>query len=200
MSGTPKPIETLIKRFGALPGLGPRSARRIVFHLLAKKTGTLEALALALEDAASKIKNCSLCGNLDTQDPCAICSDPARDSRLLCIVATLSDLAAIERARIFHGRYLILGGIMSALDGVTPDDLNIDLLRRRLATEPPQEIVLALNATVEGQATAHYILDILDNYKTIAVSRLGQGVPFGSELDYLDDSTISAALSARTRY
>lgn len=194
------PIDTLIKRISALPGLGPRSARRIVYTLLTRRRDLLEGLIAALQDAAQNVGTCGTCGNLDTHNPCRLCSDTTREDDTLCIVATLSDLAAIERARIFKGRYIVLGGTLSALDGIGPDKLNIGLLESRLHNDPPQEIVLALNATVEGQATAHYILDLLQSHQGIKISRLGQGVPFGSELDYLDEGTIAAALSSRAMY
>jgi len=187
-------LDTLIQLLAKLPGLGPRSARRAALHLIKRRESVLEPLAAAMAKAAEAIRPCLICGNLDTIDPCAICRDPERDTSAICVVEDLADLWALERTGAFLGRYHVLGGTLSALDGVGPDDLNIDRLLSRL--QPGQELILALNATVEGQATAHYLADRVAG-RDIKVSRLAQGVPIGGELDYLDDGTLTAALKAR---
>ena len=187
-------LDTLIQLLAKLPGLGPRSARRAALHLIKRKESVMEPLAAALRDAAAAIRTCSVCGNLDTVEPCAICRDPRRDGAAICVVEDLADLWALERTGAFHGRYHVLGGTLSALDGVGPEDLTIDRLVARV--ESGQELILALNATVEGQTTAHYIADRLAG-AGVKLSRLAQGVPIGGELDYLDDGTLTAALNAR---
>jgi recombination protein RecR len=186
-------IERLIQLLAKLPGLGPRSARRAALVLLKKRDLLLEPLASALEAAAAATRNCEICGNLDTQSPCAICRDPRRDPHLLCVVEDVADLWALERAGVFRGRYHVLGGALSALDGVTPERLNIASLLERVK-QGTEEVVLAMNATVEGQTTAHYLMDHLTGVK---VTRLAHGVPVGGELDYLDEGTLSAAFKAR---
>jgi len=191
-------IERLIQLLAKLPGLGPRSARRAALALLKKRDTLLEPLADSLREAADAILACEVCGNLDTQSPCAICSDTRRDPHLLCVVEDVADLWALERAGVFRGRYHVLGGALSALDGVTPERLNVvRLLERVSKTEDGQgvdEVILAMNATVEGQTTAHYLMDLLGDMK---VTRLAHGVPVGGELDYLDEGTLSAAFKAR---
>jgi len=186
-------IERLIQLLSKLPGLGPRSARRAALALLKKRDTLLEPLSDALREAADAILSCEVCGNLDTQSPCAICSDPRRDPHILCVVEDVADLWALERASVFRGRYHVLGGALSALDGVTPERLNVSKLLER-ATRGVDEVILAMNATVEGQTTAHYLMDILGEMK---VTRLAHGVPVGGELDYLDEGTLSAAFKAR---
>lgn len=186
-------IERLIQLLSKLPGLGPRSARRAALALLKKRDTLLEPLAAAMTDAAAAIKPCETCGNLDTKSPCAICSDNRRDSHILCVVEDVADLWALERAGVFRGRYHVLGGALSALDGITPDKLNVGPLAERVANGV-DEVILAMNATVEGQTTAHYLMDLLTNVK---VTRLAHGVPVGGELDYLDEGTLSAAFRAR---
>jgi recombination protein RecR len=186
-------IERLIGLLAKLPGLGPRSARRAALALLKKRDTLLEPLALALQEAADAILTCEVCGNLDTQSPCAICSDTRRDSHLLCVVEDVADLWALERAGVFRGRYHVLGGALSALDGVTPERLNVSGLLARVK-DGIDEVILAMNATVEGQTTAHYLMDLLGDLK---VTRLAHGVPVGGELDYLDEGTLSAAFKAR---
>jgi len=188
-------IERLIQLLAKLPGLGPRSARRAALTLLKKREALLEPLAAAMRGAADAITTCSECGNLDTTNPCAICRDPRRDMHILCIVEDVADLWALERANVFRGRYHILGGALSALDGVTPERLNIATLRARLAPDV-SEVILAMNATIEGQTTAHYLIDVLAN-ANVKVTRLAHGVPVGGELDYLDEGTLSAAFKAR---
>ena len=186
-------IERLIQLLAKLPGLGPRSARRAALALLKKRDTLLEPLSAALADAAEAIRTCEVCGNLDTASPCAICADPRRDPHILCVVEDVADLWALERAAIFRGRYHVLGGALSALDGVTPERLNVSGLLARVK-QGVDEVILAMNATVEGQTTAHYLMDLLGDLK---VTRLAHGVPVGGELDYLDEGTLSAAFKAR---
>jgi recombination protein RecR len=186
-------IERLIQLLSKLPGLGPRSARRAALALLKKRDTLLEPLADSLREAADAILSCEVCGNLDTQSPCAICSDPRRDSHLLCVVEDVADLWALERAGVFRGRYHVLGGALSALDGITPERLNVTQLLERVKLNV-DEVILAMNATVEGQTTAHYLMDLLGDMK---VTRLAHGVPVGGEHDYLDEGTLSAAFKAR---
>ncbi len=192
-------IERLIQLLAKLPGLGPRSARRAALALIKKKDQLLVPLAGAMSVAAERVKVCSVCGNIDTVDPCAICSDPERDARTLIVVEDVSDLWALERASAMKARYHVLGGTLSPLDGVGPDDLTIDALVRRCASGEVAEVILAVNATVDGQATAHVITDRLTG-TPVKVSRLAHGVPVGGELDYLDEGTLAAALRARTPF
>jgi len=187
-------LDTLIQLLARLPGLGPRSARRAALYLLKRKEQVMQPLAAALRAAAAAIRPCATCGNLDTVDPCAICRDPERDPSLICVVEDLADLWALERTGAFRGQYHVLGGTLSALDGVGPDELNIARLITRLG--PETELILALNATVEGQTTAHYLADRAAPTGA-KISRLAQGVPMGGELDYLDEGTLTAALKAR---
>ena len=187
-------LDTLIRLLAKLPGLGPRSARRAALHLIKRRESLMTPLATALARAADAIRTCPVCGNLDTIEPCAICRDPERDATAICVVEDLADLWALERTGAFRGRYHVLGGTLSALDGIGPEDLTIDRLVARV--NPGQELILALNATVEGQTTAHYIADRLAN-AGVKLSRLAQGVPIGGELDYLDDGTLTAALKSR---
>jgi recombination protein RecR len=189
-------LDRLVQLLAKLPGLGPRSARRAALHLLKRRESLMEPLASALTDAAQRIRACSICGNLDTADPCGICRDPKRDAGLVCVVEDVADLWAIERSSAYRGRYHVLGGTLSALDGVGPEDLHIDALVRGVTAGGAREVILAMNATVEGQTTAHYIMDRLAGSGT-QVSRLAHGVPMGGELDYLDEGTLSAALAAR---
>ena len=187
-------LDTLIQLLAKLPGLGPRSARRAALFLIKRREHVMEPLAAALAAAATAIRPCSACGNLDTADPCAICRDPERDATAICVVEDLADLWALERTGAFRGRYHVLGGTLSALDGIGPDELNIARLISRLG--PDAELILALNATVDGQTTAHYIADRAAPTGA-RISRLAQGVPIGGELDYLDEGTLTAALKAR---
>src|SRR6202047_351033 len=194
-------LETMIGLLAKLPGLGPRSARRAALHLIKRRASIMEPLAAALRGAAAAcgapaaaIRPCSVCGTLDTVEPCAICRDPRRDPAAICVVEDLADLWALERTTAFRGHYHVLGGTLSALDGVGPEELNIGRLVARL--RPGQELILALNATVEGQTTAHYLAERVAG-TGVTVSRLAQGVPIGGELDYLDDGTLTAALKAR---
>jgi len=191
-------IERLIQLLAKLPGLGPRSARRAALVLLKKRETLLEPLAQAMASAAAALKQCSDCGNLDTTNPCALCRNPERNNGIICVVEDVADLWALERAGIFRGRYHVLGGALSALDGVTPERLNISPLVQR-ASNGAAEVILAMNATVEGQTTAHYLLDILEPLN-VKVTRLAHGVPVGGELDYLDEGTLSAAFTARRQF
>jgi recombination protein RecR len=188
-------IEQLIQLLARLPGLGPRSARRAVLHLIKKKDQLMVPLSAALDRAVDTVRECEVCGNVDTRSPCGICSDPRRNSGLLIVVEDVADLWALERAGVGAVKYHVLGGVLSPLDGVGPDDLSIDQLVKRAPHF--SEIVLAVNATVEGQTTAHYVTDRLADVET-KITRLAHGVPVGGELDYLDEGTLSQALKART--
>lgn len=189
-------IERLIQILSRIPGLGPRSARRATLHLIGKKEQLLRPLARAAEDAADKVETCTNCGNLDVTDPCAICANPKRDQSIICVVEGVADLWALERANAVKSTYLVLGGILSALDGIGPDQLNIKKLVERAAKDECSEILLALNATIDGQTTSHYLTDALDGCN-VEVTILAHGVPVGGELDYLDEGTLSAAVKAR---
>jgi recombination protein RecR len=193
-------IERLIQLLAKLPGLGPRSARRAALSLLKRRETLLEPLADAMAKAAAALKQCSVCGNLDTADPCALCRDPARDTGAICVVEDVADLWALERAGIFKGKYHVLGGALSALDGVTPERLNLPTLLARVKAGGISEVILAMNATVEGQTTAHYLMDALESQNGVKVTRLAHGVPVGGELDYLDEGTLSAAFKARREF
>ena len=189
-------IERLIQLLARLPGLGPRSARRAALQLIKKPDTMMEPLARALADAAAAIRPCANCGSIDTKDPCGICTDPERDGTQLCIVEEVADLWAIERTGSFPGRYHVLGGRLSALDGIGPEDLNIASLVARVTAQEVKEVILATNLTVDGQTTAHYLTERLEP-TGVKVTRLAHGVPVGGELDYLDDGTLTAALRAR---
>ena len=194
MSGTD--IEKLVKQIAKLPALGTRSARRIVLYLLKKKETLLLPLISDLQDVADNIKKCPICGNFDTVEPCAICGDSSRDVQVLCVVQDIADLWAMERVGLYRGQYHVLGGILSALDGITPEDLNIEPLFVRLAQGVVKEVILALPATIDGQITNHYLLSRLKEYP-VKITTLAQGLPMGAELDYMDEGTIQLALSAR---
>jgi recombination protein RecR len=189
-------IEALTQALARLPGLGPRSARRAVLHLLKKRESAMAPLLRALELVNERLANCHICGNVDTSDPCSICTDPRRDQKMLCVVEEVADLWALDRARLFPGRYHVLGGRLSALEGVRPEDLTIDALIRRIAEGGIDEVVLATNATLEGQTTAHYVADRLETYP-VRLTQLAHGLPVGGELDYLDEGTLAQALRAR---
>ena len=191
-------IERLIQLLAKLPGLGPRSARRAALALLKKRETLLEPLGQAMASAAAALKQCSVCGNLDTTNPCALCRNPERDTGIICVVEDIADLWALERANVFRGRYHVLGGALSALDGITPERLNIADLLQRVKTGAT-EIILAMNTTIEGQTTAHYLLDVLEPLN-VKVTRLAHGVPVGGELDYLDEGTLMAAFKARRTF
>jgi recombination protein RecR len=192
-------IERLIQLLAKLPGLGPRSARRAALHLIKKKDQLLVPLAEAMDVAVETVVECSTCGNIDTCDPCTICADPRRDATTIVVVEDIADLWALERAGAINARYHVLGGALSPLDGVGPDELNLARLVGRVAAGGVGEVILALNATVEGQTTAHYIMDRLAGLGA-KVSRLAHGVPIGGELDYLDEGTLSAAIRQRTAF
>ena len=190
-------IEKLIQLLAKVPGLGPRSARRAALHLVKKKDQLLGPLADAMGEAHAKVRICSCCGNVDTSDPCSVCSDDRRDNSVIIVVEDVSDLWALERASAMNTAYHVLGGTLSPLDGVGPDDLNIRGLVERVSKGGVRELIIAVNATVEGQTTAHYITDQLDGLG-VKITRLAHGVPVGGELDYLDEGTLTAALRART--
>jgi recombination protein RecR len=192
-------IERLIQLLARLPGLGPRSARRAALHLIKKREQLMSPLAAAIQTAIDKIQVCRTCGNIDTQNPCTVCTDPRRDPSIIVVVADVADLWALERAGAISARYHVLGGTLSPLDGVGPDDLTIDALVNRAHDNSVREIVLALNATVDGQTTAHYITDLVHN-ADVRVTRLAHGVPVGGELDYLDEGTLAAAIRQRTPF
>ena len=191
-----KEIEKLTKIIAKLPALGTRSARRIVLQLLKKKETALLPLITALQEVADNVKKCPICGNFDTQEPCSVCQDTTRDKETVCVVQDVADLWAMERVGLYRGQYHVLGGILSALDGVTPDDLNIEGLFAGLPSGVIKEVILALPATIDGQITAHYLLSRLKEFP-VKVTTLAQGIPLGAELDYMDDGTIQLALSAR---
>lgn len=192
-------IERLIQLLAKVPGLGPRSARRAALHLIKKKEALLVPLSAAMADALEHVRVCSSCGNIDTVDPCTVCTDPRRDPALLIVVEDVGDLWALERAGALNARFHVLGGVLSPLDGIGPDQLNIRRLVARVAEGGVGEVVLAVNATVEGQTTAHYITDQLSGFD-VKVTRLAHGVPVGGELDYLDEGTLAAALRSRTEF
>jgi recombination protein RecR len=189
-------IERLVQLLARLPGLGPRSARRAALYMLKRRETLLDPLVAALSAAQEHVRTCSVCGNLDSSDPCSLCTDTRRDDATICVVEDVSSLWALERSGLYRGRYHVLGGVLSALDGVGPGDLNVDSLVARAKAGPAKEIILAIGATVDGQTTAHYLNDRLKNVG-ITISTLALGLPVGGELDYLDDGTIGAALKAR---
>ena len=191
-------IELLIQLLSKLPGLGPRSARRAALHLIKNREQLLKPLAAAMASASQSVKQCSACGNLDTVDPCVICTDARRDPSIICVVEEVADLWALERTAVFKGRYHILGGVLSPLDGIGPEDLSIGGLLNRAGREAISEVILATSATVDGKATAHYITDRLSECN-VTVTALAHGIPVGGELDYLDDGTLSAALRERRK-
>jgi len=190
-------IERLIQLLARVPGLGPRSARRAALQLMRRKDELMVPLTSALQVACERIVTCDVCGTLDTASPCTLCRDPRRDDSLLLVVETVADLWALERAKVLNARYHVLGGVLSPLDGVGPDDLSIGPLMTRLAAGSVREVILALNATVDGQTTAHYLTDLVAPLG-IRVTRLAHGVPVGGELDYLDEGTLAAAVRSRT--
>ncbi len=189
-------IERLIQLMAKLPGLGPRSARRAALHLIKRREQLFTPLTKAMGDVLESVVVCGTCSNVDTCDPCTICADATRDAAMICVVEEVGDLWALERAGAIKGRYHVLGGTLSALDGIGPDDLNIAGLIERSSASEVEEVVLAVNATVDGQTTAHYITDRLEG-QDVKVSRLAHGVPVGGELDYLDEGTLAAAVKAR---
>jgi recombination protein RecR len=192
-------IERLISLLARLPGLGPRSARRAALFLIKKRDQIMAPLATAIQTALEKIEVCRVCGNIDTQNPCTVCTDARRDPSVIVAVADVADLWALERARAINARYHVLGGTLSPLDGIGPQDLSIDALVSRAHDPAVTEVILALNATVDGQTTAHYITDLLHE-ANVKVTRLAHGVPVGGELDYLDEGTLAAAIRQRTAF
>jgi recombination protein RecR len=192
-------IERLIQLLAKVPGLGPRSARRAALHMIKKKEQLMVPLAGAMAEAVDKVRICGNCGNVDTVDPCTICTDPRRDGSILIVVEDVADLWALERVGTMNARYHVLGGTLSPLDGIGPDQLNIKQLVARVAEGGVAEVILAVNATVEGQTTAHYLTDQLEGFE-VKVTRLAHGVPVGGELDYLDEGTLAAALRSRTAF
>jgi recombination protein RecR len=192
-------IERLIQLLARLPGLGPRSARRAALFLIKKREQVMAPLSSALATALEKIEVCSICGNIDTRDPCTVCTDPRRDAAIIVVVADVADLWALERAQAVNGRYHVLGGTLSPLDGIGPQELAIGALVTRAHAPEVSEVILALNATVDGQTTAHYITDLLHE-ANVKVTRLAHGVPVGGELDYLDEGTLAAAIRQRTTF
>lgn len=199
MTGPDSDIDNLIALMAKLPGLGPRSARRAVLHMIKKRALLMDPLSDALHRVATTARECVNCGNIGLSETCDICRTDKRANGQICIVEDVADLWAMERTNVFKGRYHVLGGVLSALDNIGPEELRIPLLKTRVADEEITEIILALNATIDGQTTAHYISDELEGLG-IAVTSLAQGVPIGGELDYLDDGTISAALNARKAF
>lgn len=195
---TDGPLEQLIRRLGRLPGLGPRSARRVALHLLRHRESLMLPLAREMEQVASRIRECDQCGNLDLHVPCHLCSDSSRDASRICVVEDVADLWAIERAAVYAGQYLVLGGVMNALDGIGPDQLRLPLLLERASDAGVSEVILATSATVDGQTTAHYIAEKLAGL-SVSITRLAHGVPVGGELNYLDDGTLAQAMRARRR-
>ena len=189
-------IEQLSSALARLPGLGPRSARRAVLWLVKNRVTALPALLEALDAVSETLVECETCGNVDTKNPCGICADPKRDAKALCVVEDVADVWALDRARLFQGRYHVLGGKLSALDGVGPEDLNIGSLLARVEDGSVDEVVLAMNATLEGQTTAHYLAERLEPY-SLRITQLAHGLPVGGELDYLDEGTLAQALRAR---
>jgi len=191
-----RPLEELIQLLAKLPGLGPRSARRAALHLLKQRETLLVRLAAALTQAANEVRRCSVCGNLDSADPCWVCGDVERDRRVICIVEEVDDLWAVERAGLYKGGYHVLGGTLSAINGTGPEDLRVERLLERIRTDAVAEVILATSATVDGQITTHYLADRLASAGAL-VTRLAHGLPVGGELNYLDDGTLGAALKAR---
>jgi len=189
-------IERLIQLMARLPGLGPRSARRAALHLVKNREKLMQPLGAALADVLDKVSECAVCGNVDVVNPCTLCSDPRRDTTQICVVEEVADLWALERASAISGVYHVLGGTLSAIDGIRPEDLGIAELVHRVTTGDVQEVMIAVNATVDGQTTAHYIMDQLEG-ANVKVTRLAHGVPVGGELDYLDEGTLAAAVKAR---
>ena len=189
-------LEKLIKKVAKLPGLGPRSSRRIVLHLLKDKETLLLPIIEDMSKVANNIKKCIECGNLDENDICQICKNSTRNQTLLCVVETVADLWALERSNVYNGKYHILGGVLSAIDGINPDQLNIDSLEKRLESNVFTEVIIAISATLDGQTTAHYLAERLGKLD-IKITRLAHGLPVGGELDFLDDGTIAQALKAR---
>jgi recombination protein RecR len=192
-------LKTLIQLLSKLPGLGPRSGKRIALHLLQNRYTTLSTLTTSLQDVGVKVKECQICGNLDSAIPCSLCQDPRRDKSVICVVENVADLWALERTASYRGQYHVLGGVLSALDGIGPEELKVSDLLKRCREEEIHEVILALNATVEGQTTSHYLTEKLKEIEISNISTLARGVPIGGELDYLDEGTLAAALLSRRK-
>ena len=192
------PLESLMRKLSILPGLGPRSARRLALHLMTNRETALNPLMRVLEESARHLCTCQICGNLDRHDPCSICLDQTRTQEILCVVSGVADLWAIERTQIYKGQYHVLGGLLSMLDGIGPEHLSVDSLCARLNQGGIREVILALSATASGQSTMHYVMDRLSDIPNIQITRLAHGMPVGGDLDYLDDGTIATALRARS--
>jgi len=192
-------IEQLIRLMSKIPGLGPRSARRAVLHLMDKKEGVLLPLISSMQAVAENVRKCSICGNMDTTDPCSVCADSKREVNQICVVQDIADLWALERAGLFKGVYHVLGGVLSAIDGIGPQELSVAELVNRVQSGVVQEVILALPATVDGQTTAHYVAERLSKYP-VKITTLSRGVPVGGELDYLDDGTLQMAFKARREF
>ncbi len=190
-------LNQLIQRLGRLPGLGPRSGRRVALHLLKRRSQVFEPLIRSLQQAYDRLKPCGICGFWDETDPCHLCSDLKRNKDILCVVTDMADVWALERTGCYQGVYHVLGGLLSALEGIGPDQLNLSSLLERCVKCPPQEIILALSPTIEGQATAHYLMQDLEKIGSFPISSLARGIPLGGELDYLDEGTLTAAFSGR---
>ncbi len=190
-------IDSLIQTLSRLPGLGPRSGRRLSLFLLKRKDTILDALITILQDAKENIKVCEVCGNIDMQSPCSICEDSARDKETLCIIQDVADLWAIERSKQYKGQYRVLGGLLSAIEGMGPEELGFEAIKKRIMDEEIKEVILALPLTVEGQTTNHYLQEMFEEIDGVKITTLAHGVPVGGELDYLDDATIKTAISAR---
>ncbi len=195
----PSAIDNLITQLAKLPGVGKRSARRIALQLIRKREALIPPLITALQDAAENIVTCEICNNLDSVSPCNICSDHRRDAGIICVVEDIADLWAMQRSHAYRGHYHVLGGTLSAIDGRTPESLGIPQLIERVSSGTVNEVILATNATMDGQTTAHYIAEKLEDQSQLTVTRLAQGIPMGGELDYLDDGTLGAALQARLK-
>lgn len=193
---TGQDIENLIKQIAKLPALGSRSARRIVLYLLNKREAALTPLIESLQKVSENIKTCEICGNFDTSSPCPICTSNIRDDSLICVVRDVADLWAMERVSLFKGKYHVLGGVLSAMEGVVPEDLNIDALEKRIASGKVKELILALPATIDGQITSHYLLSRFKD-SGVKITTLAQGIPMGAELDYMDEGTLQLALNSR---
>lgn len=199
MNKAPDAIDNLIKKLSKLPGMGSRSARRVALYMLSDKEANMSPLQEAMNEARDKVKNCTLCGNLDIHDPCSICTNAHKDATKICLVQSVGDIWAMERTGFFDGHYHVLGGVLSALDGVTPDKLRISSLLSRI--DNVSEIIIALGATVDGQATAHYVAERVRKEKpSIVISRLAYGVPIGGEVEYMDDSTLATAMKSRGKF
>ena len=199
MPNPPNPLHHLISQLGRLPSIGPRSAQRLALHLLQKPDATMRPLIEALTTTLAEVKTCQHCGNFDMRDPCLICTDPLRDTHSLCVIEDVAALWALERSHVFKGRYFVLGGVLSAINGIGPSQLHISQLKQRLNDTGITEVILALSATVDGQTTAHYLKDQLSSLPNLTITALAKGLPMGGNLDYLDEGTLFTAFAGRLR-